>query len=247
MIQSVNRAFDILFTVWENGHKGMGLMEIARAVGLEKPTTYNLLKTLKAKGVLEQPENGGKYTLGQRLLNLSLGALSDAWLAEKVAPLCRELSEKIEESVSLAAERNGKLEVICRECFDHEITLAPIRIKPFYSTVTGRCLLAQMQEIEVEYIVREEGLPGEWWEGVNSKAKLKSELAAIRRKGEAILKSEKRHVGGFGIIVNAGARFQPLALGSAMPLFRFESKQDKVINLIREYAQKIEKTGRMNT
>ncbi len=246
MIQSVERAFDILFTVWESGQGGMGLMEISRAVGLEKPTTYNLLKTLKAKGVLEQPENGGKYTLGQRLLNLSLGALSDGYLAEKVAPLCSELSEKIQESVSLVAARNGKLEVLCREHIEHEIALAPMRVKPFYSTIAGRCLLAQMQDAELEAMIKEDGLPGEWWDDISSKTKLKSELAAIRRSGEAVLESEKRHVGGFGIIVDGGARFQPLALGSAMPLFRFKDKKKQVIETMHEYAIKIEKTTRAN-
>ena len=58
MIQSIERAVDIISAIKSASQDGLFTMEIARRVGLSKAVCYNILKTLKACGVVEQSGNG---------------------------------------------------------------------------------------------------------------------------------------------------------------------------------------------
>ena len=81
MIQSVVRALKILETIRFKGSKeGMGLVDVARELELEKSTIYNLIKTLLAQGYVEQDGSGAKYRLGAKLLDLTHGSLNDEYL-----------------------------------------------------------------------------------------------------------------------------------------------------------------------
>lgn len=68
LVQSVERALDILDVVSEEG--ALRPTDIAERVGLQKQTTYNLQRTLQARGYLTK--NGdGKICLGPRLIELA--------------------------------------------------------------------------------------------------------------------------------------------------------------------------------
>jgi DNA-binding IclR family transcriptional regulator len=239
MIQSVVRAFNILETISNGDQNGLGLVEIARTLGLEKSTVYNLIKTLLAQGYVDQDCSGGKYRLGAKLLELSQGKLGDDYLNEILMPLCHELQQIIQENVSLVAYRAGVLKVICRVMCDNELVVAPNNVKPLYSTVTGRCLLAQVADDQLDNIVDVMGMPGSAWENIDDIEVLRSELQRIRDDGKLIFQSTKRQLGGVGYIIDAPDAFGPLAIGSAMPLFRFEQKRDLLISTIASYSKKM--------
>lgn len=241
MIQSVVRALRILETIHSKGtEKGIGLVQIARELDMERSTVYNLVKTLLAQGYVAQDGNGEKYRLGKKLLELTHGGLSDEFLQELLMPLCLELQQKVKENVSLVAYRSGVLKIICRVLCDNELVVAPNDFKPLYTTITGRCLLAQLDENRLRKVVDFIGLPGAIWNGgIDDFNSLILELRKIREKGMLVFESDQRQIGGVGYFIEAPEKFTPLALGSAMPLSRFKDKRDILIKYFAEYSKKI--------
>jgi DNA-binding IclR family transcriptional regulator len=131
------------------------------------------------------------------------------------------------ETLSLVALRNGfEMEILIREVCEQEIMLSPNRNKPLYSTASGRCLLAQMHSDILDEVIRRDGLPDSWmWEGVGSRADLEKELEKIRTSRRCEIISRERHVAAFGYIPEFSGRFSPLAVGSSLPLFRYEKME----------------------
>ncbi len=239
MIQSVVRALRILETIHSKGtEKGIGLVQIARELDMERSTVYNLVKTLLSQGYVAQDGNGEKYRLGKKLMELTHGE-SDEFLKELLMPLCLELQQKVGENVSLVAYRSGVLKVICRVLCDNELVVAPNDFKPLYTTISGRCLLAQLDEDRLRNIVGVLGLPGAIWNGISDFNSLILELQRIREKGRLVFESDQRQLGGVGYFILAPEKFAPLALGSAMPLARFKEKHDILIKYFADYSKKI--------
>ncbi len=239
MIQSVVRALNILETISHGDKAGMGLVDISRSLGLEKSTTYNLIKTLAAQGYVEQDGLGGKYRLGGKLVDLTNGRLGDEYIQELLMPLCEEIQEKVKENIALVAYRAGALKNICRVMCDNELVVAPNNYKPLYTTISGRCLLAQVADKQLENIVNILGFPNELWNGTQDMNSFNKELQQIRNAGKCVLNSEKRQLGGVGYIVKAPEKFGILAIGTAMPLFRFKEKSELLDLVFSEYVKKI--------
>lgn len=66
-IQSVRRAAAILRAL--SGHRRrLGVVELARELGLSKATAYGILRTLELEGLVEQDCDSGKYQLGAAVL-----------------------------------------------------------------------------------------------------------------------------------------------------------------------------------
>lgn len=240
MIQSVVRALRILEAIrFKADPEGAGLVEIARHLGLEKATTYNLIKTLLAEGYVEQDGLGGKYRLGKKLRALTYGGLDDEVLRERLEPLCRELGREVGENVSLVAYRDGALKILCRVLCDNELVVAPNTFKPLYTTFGGRCLLAQLADADLDVVTALYGLPGALWDQLSDPKDLRKRLEAIRTQGMVVDELAARQLGGLGVVVRAPARYAPLALASAMPLFRFREKRKALQAAFQTAARKI--------
>jgi len=240
MIQSVERALNILelLSGGKNGRE-LGLVEIATALHLDKSTIYNLIKTLQSRGYVDQDARGRKYRQSRKFLALAQGGVTDERLSEMAEATCVALQKKIGEPVSFVTYRGGEVKILCRILCTNDVVVAPYADKPLYSTVSGRCLLAQLPEDQVDEVLEKYALPGETWPEVNSRKRLLIELNRIKSEGHAVLRSEKRQVGGIGSIVPADKSIAPLAIGTAMPLFRFDVKSDALAPLIVKYASKL--------
>jgi DNA-binding IclR family transcriptional regulator len=66
-VRSVGRAIDIMIAL---GQSPLPLGDVAASVGLSKPTTYRLLTTLRAKGMVVQDSGSGYYGLGPACFHL---------------------------------------------------------------------------------------------------------------------------------------------------------------------------------
>ena len=243
MIQSIDRAIDILLALRSAPADGLFTMEISRTTGLSKAVCYNILKTLKARGVIEQSGNGGRYTLSRMFFSFSGGVFDDVYLKEQLVSTVHRAAEHLKETVSLVAlRRNFELEILVREHVDHEIILSPNRYKPLYTTASGRCLLAGLDDAELETFISKEGLPEkEIWTEASTIDGLKNSLAQIRESGSVQIISDERHVAAFGCMFRNAGKFAPLAMGFAMPLFRYEKiSNSEMVKIFDTYCQSIE-------
>ena len=224
MIQSIERAVDIISAIKSSPDGKLFTMEIARRVGLGKSVCYNILKTLKKCGVVEQSGNGEAYTLSSKFFSSGIDKNSDGYLTEKLSPVIEELAQKLGETLSLVALRDGfEVKILKRAVCEQEIILSPNCSKPLYSTASGRCLLAQMTSGLLDELIRRDGLPDNGvWKGVDSRKKLELELEKIRINRCCEIISVERHVASFGYIPEPDGRFFPLAVGSSLPLFRYK-------------------------
>ena len=59
------------------------------ASGLPKPTCYRLMQTLQEQGLIEEPNNDGRYVIGERLIRIALLGKSDVDVRRVAAPLLK--------------------------------------------------------------------------------------------------------------------------------------------------------------
>ena len=88
----------------------LGTADLSRMTGMAQPTIWRLCYTLRELGYLTQTSGGKKLRLGIPILGLGYALLADLDIAHLALPHMRQLSETIQESVSLAAM--DKLEII---------------------------------------------------------------------------------------------------------------------------------------
>ena len=70
-INSVARAIQILELYPKLNAQYLGVSEISKALGLQKTSTFYIVKTLLSMGWLIQETPNGKYKLGSRILRVS--------------------------------------------------------------------------------------------------------------------------------------------------------------------------------
>jgi len=241
MIQSVERAIDILQAIHATQEGEAGLVEVAKFLNLEKATVFNLIKTLRERGFVEQDGPGGRYRLGQKLHELARGTLDDAYLKKLIGPLCEEISEKSGENVSLITYRKGELTAICRVISKNAVIAQPNEHRPFYTTASGRCILASMTEEHLKNMTGIHGLPGEDWDNIDSFKELDKALSIIRETRFSKVVLEKIEVVALAVLLDSPVSFGPLSLAIFMPLYRFNSTKEKELTkLLKEYSKKIE-------
>lgn len=115
LVPAVDRAARLL-DLLEHAERPMTISELARALGINKGTTRDLLETLRAHGLLARDGNGLNglkgYRLGPRLARLGLSALGQLDVAGVARPLLAELATQVDGAVLLVVPRGGRAEII---------------------------------------------------------------------------------------------------------------------------------------
>lgn len=146
-VQSVSRAIDILQCFEKN--EELGVTELSRMMGLHKSTTFGLVATLEAKGLIEKNEETGKYRLGIELFRL--GTKVNSNLRKIAVPYLEKLEKEYQETVNLVMLED--LSVLYLEKIEgtHSMRISTVvggRL-PLYCTAVGKALLAFLPEDEM--------------------------------------------------------------------------------------------------
>jgi len=86
---SIDKALEVCETLSLAQH-GMALTDVARAVGLPRPSVHRLLAVLKRRGYVRQDEESGKYGLTLKMLDLSFRLIGRSELRLHAYPVLRE-------------------------------------------------------------------------------------------------------------------------------------------------------------
>ncbi|WP_302985025.1 IclR family transcriptional regulator, partial [Bilophila wadsworthia] len=160
------------------------LRDLAKASGLPKGTLQRILLTLCELGFVSQDGKGGAYSLTLKFFKLGQRIASNNSLVEKARPACRQLMEKVNETVNLCVAQNFDMVVMAQQVSWQILRLDSIigSSFPIYPSASGKVHCAFLEESELLKFLNElrEARPELTTDDIN---RFCTELAAIRREG----------------------------------------------------------------
>lgn len=185
--RSLDRAMAILH-VFDEAHSRRNLSEIATALGLNTSTTHRLLQSLKAHGMVTQPDGGRDYALGPAILRLARLATGSLDLQEMARPFMLRLRDAIGETVGLHVLRDDLARVVLDQVESHHALRRsytglgePI---PLHQGAPGKVLLAFLPRDQREGVLAGPLAAANEQTIVEGRA-LRADLARIRDVGYA--------------------------------------------------------------
>ncbi len=162
-VRSVERALEVLDALGDADADGLGLAEIARALGTSKSTALALLRTLSARGFVAELGDGRarRYGLGLSLARLGDRVLSQISLLDVALPVLRIMTEETRWTSRIGVLDDAYAVMVGRVdgpgIVRFQSTLAQ-RELPHCSAI-GKSLLSHLPEERVRAIVKRTGLP----------------------------------------------------------------------------------------
>jgi len=239
--QAVGRALDIMLC-FSTEEPELGTTELAQRLGLHKSTVHRIASFLASRGFLIQDGSTAKYRLGLKLVELGSLALRQMDVRRAARPYIRELARRTEESVFLAL-RDGDVAVyidIAESPRPISITAYIGRRAPLHCTGTGKVLLANLPESEIDHIIECTGLHRYTANTLTDPYALKQHLATIRTQGYAIDNEENQEgIVGVAAPVLDGAGRVIAAISLAGPSVRLRPRLLEIIAEVKETARTI--------
>jgi DNA-binding IclR family transcriptional regulator len=143
-VQSVERAFAVLRCLADGP---AGVTELAERADLPKSTVSRLLSTLEQIGVVEQVVVGGRYRIGEGMIELAAAAGQGRGLISVVRPHLVELTTELGEATGLSVVEGQRIHYLDQVGSDSAVQVRDWtgdRL-PAHVTSSGQVLLAWSQ------------------------------------------------------------------------------------------------------
>lgn len=188
---TVGKALDVLDMVARHG-RPVRFSDLLEKSPYPKATLYRFLQTLTHQGMLTHDHDLGTYALGMRLVRLAHAAWAQSSLAPLARPFISDLANLTGETVHLAQMDQGQVLYV-----DKRNAAKPVdmfsqagKVGPAYCTGVGKAMLAFMPEAAVEAAIERQSFHRFTPQTLDTPAKLRAELAAIRARGYAFDREE---------------------------------------------------------
>jgi IclR family transcriptional regulator, pca regulon regulatory protein len=188
-VQSLERGLSVI-RAFDADHPKLSLSEVAATTGLSRAAARRFLHTLVHLGYMHN--NGGRFSLRPKTLELGYSYLSSLSLPEVAMPHLEELVEKVRESSSVS-ELDGEDVVYIARVPTNRIMRVTISVGtrfPAYATSMGRVLLAAQSDDWLEEYLTSVKLRYLTGHTITSSAELRQELSEIRGRGWALVDQE---------------------------------------------------------
>lgn len=245
VVQSVDRAFDILEALRDEGE--IGLVALSKKVGLNKSTVHRLLNTLIYRDYVNQNSENNKYKLTFKFLEIGNNCLNSLNIVSIAKPHIKKLSDKTNEVVHLVLIEKNEIVYIDKIESNNTIRMHSYIGKriPIYSTAVGKAYMAHLTKDEFlamwgtmknNFIKLTENT-------IISKENMMKELDNIRDIGFAIDNEENEE----GVICVAAPIFNydesiKYAISISTPEMRIDEDKIKYFGkLVKETAKEISK------
>ena len=120
-IKSVDRAIDLLECFTEERSQ-IGVTELAKLIGLTKPSAYRLAETLLTRGYLIKDQDRLRYQIGPKVLNLSKNFFYKVDIRTTALPHMNKLHDAFNEGIFLFVVIGDK-----RVCIESYESTQPLR------------------------------------------------------------------------------------------------------------------------
>lgn len=204
MIQSVDRALNILMTVSDMRGEPVTLGAISKKTGIHASTCAHLVQTLCEKGFLSQVSRSSGYILGAYAYYLTRYKTFHKELIETCTPGLKWIQKRTGHTALLAILVDGEKFVISYA--EDSRTQLHERGELFrgnlYNSATGRAMLSTMNRTELANLVQKIGLPKEEdWPGITSLSALEKELRILANEKIVYIEddSEQQYDSFYGI------------------------------------------------
>ncbi len=185
LIQSVDRAINLLDIVASCGENGISLKELSQQLQLNASTLHHLVTTLTHDRILEQDAASKRYRLGIHLVELGNAAIKNTSIARVAQPYLEQIYAATGKSVSFLAFhgllRTQLLDVRSRQIITAKST--PLDIFTLHATGSGKLLLAYLPEPEINSFLKSQRLERFTNNTLSDPQRLLEELARIREQG----------------------------------------------------------------
>jgi DNA-binding IclR family transcriptional regulator len=202
----------------------VSVSEVQKATNLPKPTCYRLIQSLCDQKLLDQPNDDGKFVIGERMIRIALLGKSDIDVRRCAAPIMKGAAITFNETVFLARFRNSQVEIIHVETPDDPARafIHPgLGVRPMHACSCSKAIAASAEPAFQEIILS--GSLKQYTEHTKiSAAQLRAEFADIVQRGFADCDQEIdlgiASVAAPISIGNIGATF---SVGAVGPIRRF--------------------------
>lgn len=183
MIQSVQKAMQILSVISNGKNEPVTLAQIAQITGFPKPTCAHIVETLCQSGYIEHVSRSEGYRLGLAVYHLTRYGRYGEELIALCRPVLKWMESNSQAAALLTVIRNQQKFII--DYVDTGKHLFPeyqqVRTDDIYRTAGGRVILAHMDRDQLMDIYHKYGAPPQGvWEGVTSFDTLCRELERLR-------------------------------------------------------------------
>jgi IclR family pca regulon transcriptional regulator len=189
--QSLERGLSILGAFTELTPV-LGIADLARAVDLNKSTTFRYVATLARLGYLQQDPETKKYALGPKVVDLGFAAINSMEITRVAARYLQALSDETGHTVSMAvldgtdivyvdrrrSGRNGHLAM--------DLNLHVGSRLPAYCTAMGKVLLAHRDPATLRALLERTDLARRAPKTITAREQLTFALTRIRETGIAL-------------------------------------------------------------
>lgn len=187
--QVVARIASILRELSGSRETGMRTAELSAAVGLTRPTTYRMLRSLAVEGFVDFDPITSRWLLGPELFVMGAIAAERYDITTIAVPYVQRLAALTGESAFLSVRRGGETVCLLREEGSF-----PVRSFVLYEGVrfplgvasAGLAILSFLSDNEVDSYLRDSPAVEAEWGASHSAAKLRSRVAETRLRGFAV-------------------------------------------------------------
>jgi DNA-binding IclR family transcriptional regulator len=188
---TVGKALDVLDMVASHG-RPVRFSDLLAEADYPKATLYRLLQTLTHQGMLALDPDTGTYALGVRLVRLAHAAWSQSSLAPIARPYLDELASETGETIHLAQMDLGQVLYVDKRNAARPVEMfsSAGKVGPAYCTGVGKAMLAFLGDEALEDALDRQSFHRFTPHTLDTPARLRDELHAIRLRGYAFDREE---------------------------------------------------------
>jgi IclR family pca regulon transcriptional regulator len=186
--QSLERGLQIL-AVFNELRPVLGIADLARAVDLNKSTTYRYVATLARLDYLQQDPETKKYSLGPRVADLGFAAINSMEITRVAARPLQALADETGHTVSMAVLDGSDIVYVDRRRSSRgahlgmELNLHVGSRLPAYCTALGKVLLAYRDPATLRVLLDRTDLARRAPKTITAREQLTFALGRIRETG----------------------------------------------------------------
>ncbi|GIH02399.1 IclR family transcriptional regulator [Rhizocola hellebori] len=193
-IAAVERAMDVLLYFGRSGQPDLGVTELATALGLTKAAVHRILTALRSRDLITVDPSTRRYALGHAAAALGRAYLARTDVRAMCAPELRQLTEQIGETATLSLRRGDTRLYVDQVVPEQELRMEVVLGIPYplHAGGSSKAFLAFLTPEEVDAYLSRHKLEAVTDRTITDQAKLRKELAAIRKRGYATSIGERQ-------------------------------------------------------